>query len=358
MEHSAVTVSILIPCFNLGAFLEEAVASALAQTFEDFEVLIVDDGSTDAQTVAVVDALERGQVRTLRTPHRGLAQARNYLLSQAGGKYVCFLDADDKLHPEFLARTVAVLERDAGVSFVSCWLDMFGEETGRWSPQRCDFPMLLAECTVCTAALVRRAHVSEVGGFDAGMPHQGYEDWDMWISLVENGHSGAILPEVLFFYRRRPDSMSVHCCSPSQHATLVRYLIHKHAASYEEHIIGVLMHKEAEAAQLLRANLAAERQLATYDSPLLEARRQELDRLKAKLSQAEERRGRHLGVDSDSSLRAQESSAQGVDSNANLVHEELQRAYAEVRALRSSWSWKLTAPLRAVVDMMRASSGR
>ena len=135
-----------------------------------------------------------------RTPHQGLAAARNYLIARAQGKYLCALDADDKLHPEFFERTIAVLEADESVAFVSTHLQMFGDEERMWpDSSMCDLPTLLAEDTVITAAVVRRDLVEFVGRYDEGMPHQGDEDWDLWISLVEAGYRGVILPEVLFF---------------------------------------------------------------------------------------------------------------------------------------------------------------
>src|SRR6185369_13027955 len=157
------SVSVIIPCYNLGRYLDEAVASVLAQTFQDFEILIVDDGSTDAATRAVLDGYSRPRTRVFRTAHAGLAAARNHGIERAQGRYVCALDADDTLEPAFLEKLVRVLDADASLTFSSCWLRTFGDESWEWTPERCDLPALLWENTVLTAALVRRDAVVAIG---------------------------------------------------------------------------------------------------------------------------------------------------------------------------------------------------
>jgi glycosyltransferase involved in cell wall biosynthesis len=155
-------VSVIIPCFNLGAFLADAVDSVLAQTFQDLEILIVDDGSTDPETQRLLDGYTRPRTRVFRTPNSGLAAARNFLIGQARGEYLCALDADDKLHPRYLEATVAALDADASLTFVSTHLRMFGDEDRVWpDTARCDLPALLADDTVITPSDDRRSSRSE-----------------------------------------------------------------------------------------------------------------------------------------------------------------------------------------------------
>ena len=240
IETSNPTVSVVIPCYNLGAYLDQAVQSVLDQTFQDFEIIIIDDGSTDAATRHLFTSYGRPKTRILRTPNQGLAKARNLGIEEARGCYISCLDADDLFEPDFLTRTVEVLEADPSLAFASCWLKAFGDQNFEWSPNGCDFPWLLVEDTVCTAALTRRAALVEVGGFDSGMPVAGYEDWDLAISLVERGLSGTVIPEYLFRYRIRKGSMSSSCTAPGNHALLMRYLVERHAESYGRFLPGVL----------------------------------------------------------------------------------------------------------------------
>src|SRR5262245_47528368 len=111
-------VSVVIPCFNLGAYLDETVQSVLTQTVSDFEILIVDDGSTDAVTRDLLAGGRWPRAQVFRTENRGLARARNFLLGHARGEFICALDADDKLHPRYLESALSAFEQDPGLTFV------------------------------------------------------------------------------------------------------------------------------------------------------------------------------------------------------------------------------------------------
>lgn len=334
-------VSVIIPCFNLGAYLPEAVDSVLAQSFQDFEVLIADDGSTNQDTAALLDTFTRPKTSVIRAPHQGLAATRNLLLKRARGTFVCALDADDRLHPEFLARTLAAFEHDPGLTFVSTRLRMFGERDDEWPAVcRCDLPVLLAEDTVITAALTRRDAILSVGGYDERMPAQGDEDWDLWITLVEAGHRGQILDEVLFYYRRRRGSMCEDCTSPQTHLALTRYLVAKHAASYQRHFLEVLRWQAHRASVVRRATVALEREMATIIEPAITSVGAECDRLHAAPGS---------GV-ADSSFK--DALAETARELATL-REEYDRAIREVQDLRESVSWRVTGPLRAAYDLFR-----
>jgi len=312
-------VSVIVPCYNLGAYVEEAVDSVLAQTWQDFEIIVVDDGSTDPHTNAVLAALERPRTRVLTTENRGLPAARNHAIRHARGRYVCALDADDKLHPRFLEKTLAVLERDPSLAFVSTWIECFGTEQWIWRQERCDFPTLLAECVVLTASPVRRDALEAVGGYDAERYLYGSEDWDLWISLVERGFRGTIIPEALFYYRQRAGSMRRVGERPAIRLRVWRSLLEKHRQTYQRYLPDVLLRMEDDCGGLLLENSRIERELHTRLPSLLAERVAERDRLHAEL------RARASRTD---------------------VGPELAAARAEVAALRASWSWKVTAPLR------------
>jgi glycosyltransferase involved in cell wall biosynthesis len=259
---AAPLVSVLVTCYGLGRYLPDALESALSQTTFDVEVLVTDDGSDDPDTVARLDGIVDSRVRVYRWPHRGLAAARNALIAESRGQFLCALDADDRLHPRFFEKALDEFERRPGLSIVSSWLTMFGLEARMWRQTHADLPTLLAECTLHTAALVRRDAVVDAGGYCAGLPFPGYEDWDLWISIVERGGRAAILQESLFYYRRRQCSMSARYDEPGVHRALLDALITRHEASYARFWEDVFLHTQAESGALRRANRAAELDLA------------------------------------------------------------------------------------------------
>jgi glycosyltransferase involved in cell wall biosynthesis len=238
-----VHISVVIPCFNMGTFVEAAVDSVDAQTFRDFEIVIVDDGSTDPATRQVLSRLDGPKATVIRSENHGLSAARNLGIATSRGAIICCLDADDLLEPAWFERGVAALDADPGLAFVSHWMEAFGDEQWTWSPGRCDLAHLLEVNSLNSAALVRREVFAAVGGFDESM-RDGCEDWEFWIRVAESGRRGAIVPEVLYRYRRRPDSMSRVMNATELRFSLYETLIAKHPASYEDHLLDLILSRE------------------------------------------------------------------------------------------------------------------
>jgi GT2 family glycosyltransferase len=329
-------ISVLVPCFNHGQFIGDAIDSVFAQTLQDFEIVVVDDGSTDPQTRATLAGLPRERIDVLTTENRGLPAARNHAAAHARGELFCALDADDRLAPEWFEKAVRMLDERRDVAFVSHWLETFGDERWAWKPERCDLPSLLARNAVNGAALVRRAAFEAVGGYDATM-RQGCEDWDFWLRLVERGFSGAIIPEVLFYYRRRSDSMSRVMLDEQQYRRPLEVLVRKHEAAYRDHMIPVLVAKEAETLHISREIADLERNALVELEPALRRAREELDAISRKAERVR-------------ATRAVEEERERLASKAG----ELER---EVRSLRASWSWRITAPLRKVYARITGVDG-
>jgi glycosyltransferase involved in cell wall biosynthesis len=198
-------VSVVIPCFNYGRYVEAAVASVQAQTLRRIELMVIDDGSTDPATRQVLAGLvERGTAVVFQC-NRGLAETRNVGAAFARGKYLCYLDADDVLAPTYLERTVARLEADASLGCCYSWARCFGEEDSIWQTRDLD-PWYLARSTTAPShAVIRRAAweaVRALNGRGFLSTWNGYfEDWVFWIELVECGWRGEAIAEPLIHYR-------------------------------------------------------------------------------------------------------------------------------------------------------------
>jgi glycosyltransferase involved in cell wall biosynthesis len=358
---SSPRVSVIIPCFNLGQYLDEAVDSVLAQTYSDFEVIVIDDGSTDETTRRLLDGYDRPSTRVIRSANRGLPAAKNLGLAHSTGEFVSMLDADDRLDPAFLEKSVAALDRAPALTFVSHWLRTFGDEVRDWTPTECDFPSLLDANTVNGAALVRRSALDLVGGFDESM-RNGCEDWDIWITLVERGLQGCILPEVLFYYRQRPGSMSRVMVQGDGHARLYRRLAEKHPQSFAAHAKALIKRRERDISVLRRHVHDLDLEHYLWLGPELDKRRDDaavLGRKKRRADEDRERREREAEKDRLQALMDREVDererahiAQIADHEASLraAERELSRFRKEVGDLRTSWSWRLTSPLRAIYE--------
>ena len=199
-------VSIIMPCYNAASHLTQSVASVMAQTLTDWELVIVDDGSTDAswkemQGFAAMDS----QIHVYRQANSGAAAARNHALSRASGIFIAFLDADDSWHPEFLKVMVDALDSTPEAGMAYCGWQNLGLGAGRDDPfvppeyENGDkIESLLGGCRwPIHAALVRTKAIHDVGGFDEEL--SSCMDYDLWLRL------GAIqrlirVPRVLAYY--------------------------------------------------------------------------------------------------------------------------------------------------------------
>jgi glycosyltransferase involved in cell wall biosynthesis len=326
-------ISVLMPCFNHGAFIAEAVNSVRAQTLQDFEIIIVDDGSTDLATRETLARLSAPGTTVVTTANHGLPAARNHAARHASGEFYCALDADDKLAPTWFEKAVGVLDSQPNVMFVSHWLETFGDERWTWTPEQCDLPALLARNTVNGAALVRRSAFDAVGGYSEDM-REGCEDWDFWLTLVEAGFHGAIIPEVLFYYRRRPDSMSREMLEAQAYRRPLEMLVARHAPAYRAHLTTVLVAKEAETLHLTHEIADLERDRLAILEPALRRAREELDAVSQKAQRVK-------------TIRVREEEQERLAWKAA----ELER---QVGALHASWSWRITAPLRKLYAFLGA----
>lgn len=235
METSSPLVSIIIPCFNDGAYLYEAVASARAQTYSECEIIVVNDHSNDVHTCAVLNQLAEEGIPIIETPEGAQGQpiARNTAISHARGAYILPLDADDKIAPSYVEKAVRCMEMQPNVRICTCKVAFFGLRHGLWkrkSPPDLWGLLSLTEPVICTS-LFRRADWETVGGYSEIL-HLGHEDAGLWIALLELGGTIHEIDEVLFEYRIKPFSACAQIASPDMASIAAKALYQVHAPVY------------------------------------------------------------------------------------------------------------------------------
>jgi glycosyltransferase involved in cell wall biosynthesis len=193
------SVAVVVPVFNPGVLLVETVESIRRQT-QPCELILVDDGSTDADTLEVLASLDTVGVRVIRQKNSGPGSARNTGIRATRATYILPVDADDLIEPDYAEQAVDVLERRPDVGVVYCRADRFGDAQGTWELPPFDSASMAVDNIVFATAMFRRADWALVGGYDEAL-RRGGEDWDFWLSLIELGREVVQLPDILFHYR-------------------------------------------------------------------------------------------------------------------------------------------------------------
>lgn len=208
-------VSVVIPTYNCARFLGRTIDSALRQTYRDFEVIVVDDGSTDETQTLVAGYGE--PVHYIYQPNQGASAARNVAVARSAGEFIAYLDADDLWSPEKLARQVEYLDAHPACGFVHTEVSVideddqilhsrFNQETGRAVPQgRCVREVLLRSHIQTLTVIERRSAYDKAGSFDLRLPIA--QDYLHWILVVLAGYEVGYLPEPLAQYRWRAGSL-------------------------------------------------------------------------------------------------------------------------------------------------------
>lgn len=205
-------VSIIIPTYNRAHLVAEAIKSVLNQTFTDFELIVVDDGSTD-NTEEVVRSFADPRLKYLKQFNNGVSAARNTGIENAEGEFIAFLDHDDLYLPEKLSVQVSKMEEDPTVGFVySLYLGTRGRETPNRPGGDCHTPLELSHLLLgilahLSTALVRRSWLQEVGGFDERLRYGG-EDRDICLRLALAGCKMVCVPYPLTIIRQQPNSLA------------------------------------------------------------------------------------------------------------------------------------------------------
>ena len=247
------SVSAVVPCYNGGRFLRRAVSSLQQQSAALREIVLVDDGSTDTETIALMDELSREEgIRLIRfAQNRGLPAARNAGISSVEVDYILLLDADDSYEPTFLEQALQRYASypDRRIAAVGCYLNFYRKnESGAWFRPHIRKPLggrlpaflFLNQCNA--APLLCKAAWEEVRGYDEQMRHA--EDWDFWIRSTAAGWQIDILPLLLYNYYADESSMSRDPAPSKQERIrqMYKYIYHKHSDLYQKYFFASIWH--------------------------------------------------------------------------------------------------------------------
>jgi len=242
-------VTVVITCYNLGRYLYEAVDSVLHQTLRQFEIIVIDDGSTDEFSTFYLDLLSAPETQVIRARNQGLPAARNTGIQLARGRYICCLDADDRLMPAFLEKARRILDESEDVGFVSCYYETFDADHSVYRYDHCRFPDLLVQNEAVGVSVFRKEAWRKVGGYFTGL--KAMQDWDFWIGILEQGYRGEVIPEILFEYRARIGSMYTVTRQPENYTAIAGQIYQRHQDSYRRYFLDVLGLKTRQFSELV-----------------------------------------------------------------------------------------------------------
>ena len=196
-----------MPSYNQGLYLAEALDSVLAQTYTNWECIIVDDGSHDnTKEVANSYSAKDSRIQYIYQENNGVSAARNNGVAHSKGGFILPLDGDDKLHPQFIEFALKEIVKDRNIRVVYSDVQYFGIRNDIYKLPDFSIEKLMGQNILCVTALFRREDFDRTGGFNDNM-REGFEDWDFWLSMFQDGEGTAHkIPQVLFYYRIKPVS--------------------------------------------------------------------------------------------------------------------------------------------------------
>lgn len=230
-------VSVIIPVYNMEQYLRETLDSVFASDYPHFEVIVMDDGSSDGSLrIAQEYASGDRRVRIYTQPNRGVCVARNHAISLAHGTYILPVDADNRISSTYISHAVAVMEQDPEVKVVCPRTEFIGKRSGEWKLPPFSLHLLARKNMIDTCALYRKSDWERIGGYCEDIIAR--EDWEFWISMLKDGGKVVRLPQIELYYRVRSGSKRIRDRSLKSH--VIRVLNSRHAEFFQRELGGRL----------------------------------------------------------------------------------------------------------------------
>jgi glycosyltransferase involved in cell wall biosynthesis len=232
-------VSIIIPCYNQGNYLLDAVNSVKKQAYTNWEIIIVDDGSTDKNTIKLLDKINDQKIKVLHTKNQGLAMARNNGIEGSKGGFLLPLDADDMIDEEYLKKALRIFTTHKEIDILYPKVKIFGDYSSEISfSAKISIPEELISNNLSYCSIFRRRVYQKIKdkrgfGYNPKMEF-GYEDWEFWICALEQDFTFSLLDYFLFYYRKHGVSMLEK--AHTKHLELYSRIIDEHKEIYRKYV--------------------------------------------------------------------------------------------------------------------------
>lgn len=227
-------VSVIIPCYNSEKYILETLNCILSQTYNNIEIIIVDDGSTDSSVGRIKEFITvLPNFKLITQSNFGVSSARRNAIEQANGKYILCLDSDDLITDNYIEKCVGLLEKEQDVSIVYSKARLFDAVDKEWRLPDFNLKSFLMVNCIFVTAMIRKDNYFKVGGFDPNLKM--LEDWELFISIIKNGGKVYRFDKEMFFYRKRKNASSImDTYSKALLSDSMLYIYHKHYEFYKD----------------------------------------------------------------------------------------------------------------------------
>lgn len=249
-------ISIIVPCYNQAQYLPETLRSVLDQVYQNWECIIVNDGSPDnTEEVALEWCAKDSRFQYLKKENGGLSDTRNYGIKHSKGKYIQVLDSDDKISKDYSLEAIEVLEKNRDVKLVSCRVMLFGDDSGECEmlPYSYETLLFVRNCFY-HSCIYRRADYDKLEvGYNTNMV-KGWEDYDFWVSLLEKEDKVITLDKIHFYYRTKQVSMRTLITLEMEDALRLQ-IFRNHLDKYLKEINPIFQYRELKNNRLIESSL-------------------------------------------------------------------------------------------------------
>lgn len=233
--NSSPVISVIVPCYNQAQYLDECLQSVYDQTFENWECIIVNDGSPDhTEEVARKWVKKDSRFKYFFKENGGVSSARNYGIERAKGEWILPLDGDDYISNNYLEMG-SIFFNDDAINIITGRVVKFGVENEEWKLKNFTLQSLAEGNLIHNTSFYRKVDWKNVAGYDIGLQH-GYEDWEFYISILKNGGEVQLMEESLFYYRVKSESRSTTLLESTNLEQSLKLIEKKHFDFFAQHL--------------------------------------------------------------------------------------------------------------------------